>query len=169
MARRRMLAPINSIKHYVQLSLSAIATNAILNDKIAIAVVAPATTNVEDVIQGAVIKAIFVEYWIMGDSASGIPSQFVLTIMKKRNDETDPTVTNLVNLQAYVNKKNILYTTQGAVPAFLDGGNSVPVIRQWLLIPKGKQRMGLDDELMVSITGVGKLRVCGFSTYKEYR
>ncbi len=166
---RRMLAPINSIKHYVQMSNIAIASGAVLNTIMVDAVVAPATAATSNVIQGAVIKAIYVEMWIVGDGASGTSSQFVLIVHKIRNAEPQPSNSNLINLQAWVNKKNILYTTQGVVPPFLDGGMSVPVVRMWILIPKGKQRFGLDDQFMVSVAGVGKLRVCGFTTYKEYR
>ncbi len=133
------------------------------------AVIAPATSANSDVIQGAVVKAVYIEFWLGGDEASGTESQFVVTVEKKRVGETDPTAANLNNLGSYPNKKNILYTTQGIVPAMLDGGMTIPVMRGWVKIPKGKQRFGLDDEFVFSITAVGSLRLCGFATYKEYR
>ncbi len=168
MARhRRMLAPINTKKHYVQLANTGVTSGGVQNNLVIDAVVAPATANTRDVQEGAVIKAVYVEMWIGGD-ASSTESQFILIIEKKRDGEVDPTNANLANLMAYSNKKNVLYTTQGIVPAMLDGGMTVPVIRQWILIPKGKQRFGLDDQLMISTAGVGVLRLCGFVTYKEY-
>ncbi len=72
------------------------------------------------------------------------------------------------NLGAYPNKKNILYTTQGILADANDGGPTIPLIRGWIKIPKGKQRMGLDDRIVVNITAVGALRLCGISTFKEY-
>ncbi len=169
MRHRRMLAPINSIKHYVQTPNSAVATGTALSVKLVNAVVAPATSNAFDVTQGAVIKAIYIEYWLIGDGSSGIESQFVFMIEKKRDSEPDATQTNMLNLGSYPNKKNILYTTQGIIPPQLDGGMSIPVFKGWVLIPKGKQRFGLEDELNINISSVGALRFCGFSTYKEYR
>ncbi len=72
-----------------------------------------------------------------------------------------------LNLGAYPNKKNILYTTQGVI-----GGRdtqAIPVMRQWLLIPKGKQRMGLADKVEVTIASTGTaMQRCGIFTFKEY-
>ncbi len=168
MRHRRMLAPINSIKHYVQTANTLISTGTKLSVKVANAVVAPATTNAFDVKQGAVLKAVFLEYWVGGNGSSGNETQFVLTVEKKRDAEADMTNAQALNLGSYPNKKNILFTTQGIIPAMLDGGMTVPLVRQFFLIPKGKQRFGLQDELMVTIAAVGALQVCGFATYKEY-
>ncbi len=164
-----MLAPINSIKHYINHANSSVLASAAETEVVVEAVVAPATAAVENVIEGAVIKNVFLEYWLAGDGSSGDESQFTFTVEKKRVAETDPTFTNLNNLQAYPNKKNILFTTQGVIPAMLDGGMSIPVIRNWVKIPKGKQRFGLGDELIVSVGAGSPLRFCGFATYKEYR
>ncbi len=164
-----MKAPINSIKHYVQFANTQITSGSIRVVPLIDAVVAPATSNAFDVIQGAVIKAIYVEFWLGGDDSIGVESQFVFTIEKNRTTETDPTATNLLALASYPNKKNILYTTQGIIPSMLDGGMTIPVFRGWVKIPKGKQRFGLADQFIVSCTTVGATRFCGFATYKEYR
>ncbi len=160
-----MAAPINSIKHYVPTASLVVATGAILNKKLVNAIVAPAITSSFSVIQGAVIKAIYIEYWLSSNEAIGSETQFVLTIEKKREQEPDMTHTQSLNLGSYPNKKNIFYITQGIVTS----SQSVPVIRQYVLLPKGKQRFGLEDELMANIAAVGGLQVCGISTYKEYR
>ncbi len=163
-----MLAPINSIKHYVHQSNQPIASGAIINIEVADAVIAPATAAASEVHEGSVLKAIYIELWIGGDGSSGLESTFTAIVEKKRDLEPDATFANLTNLGAYPNKKNILYTTQGIVPAMLDGGMTIPIIRGWFKIPKGKQRFGLDDQFMVSVSSVDNMRICGFFTYKEY-
>lgn len=168
MRHRRLLAPINTIKHFVPLASVPIATGAINNHKIAEGVAAPATTLVSDVIQGAIVKAVYVEMWLASNEASGTESQFILTIEKKRATEVDMTNAQALNLQSYFNKKNILYTTQGILNSNTVQG-TVPVVRQWIAIPKGKQRFGLADEFLVNIAAVGSLQVCGMTIYKEYR
>lgn len=167
---RRMLAPINSIKHYVHRAEVLIAIGGILNHTVVDAVIAPATAAPGEVIQGAVIKAVFIEFWLSGDAISGTNSQFNLTVEKKRDLEPDMTFAQSANLGGYPNKKNILYTTQGIVPSVQGGaGSTTPVLRSWISIPKGKQRFGLDDQLMVNISAVQALQVCGIAIYKEYR
>ncbi len=167
--KRRMAAPINSIKHYVQTSNTAIASGADLNINVVKGVVAPATSTTDEVIQGAVVKAIFFEYWIGGNAATANTSQFNFVIEKAPGNTALITTTNMANLAAYLNKKNILFTTQGQIGAQVDGNQSIPVIRGWLRIPKGKQRFGLDDRIVVSALATGSIRICGFVTYKEYR
>ncbi len=145
-----------------------IGAGAILNQKCINAVVAPATGNAFDVKEGSIIKAIYLERWLVGSATEGIASQFTLTVEKKRDTEPDMTFAQSQNLGAYPNKKNILYTTQGIVTAQINGGPTVPVIRQYVLIPKGKQRFGLQDEFMVNIGVIQSMRQCGIDTFKEF-
>ncbi len=163
-----MVAPINSIKHYVNRNSAVIATGAISNDIHIDAVVAPANATVSQVLEGAIIKAIFLEMWLTSNEASGVESQFVLTVEKKRDREPNMTNAEALNLGAYPNKKNILFVSQGILNSNTVSG-TVPIIRQYFLIPKGKQRFGLDDQLFVNIAAVGSIQFCGISTYKEYR
>ncbi len=168
MARRRMLAPINTIKHFVQNTSGTIANGAIETIPIVVAVATGSITDKEDVTEGAIIKAVYIERWLAGDSTTdATSSQFILTVEKKRTTETDMTNAQSLNLAAYPNKKNILYTTQGIVSNEAVAA-AVPVIRQYFLIPKGKQRFGLGDQLVVNISAIITLRRCGFATYKEY-
>ncbi len=164
-----MVAPINTVKHYVHLGNAAIANGAILDYVIANAVVAPATGNAFDVREGSVIKAVHIEVWCMGAGATGEDTQFTAILYKNPSGATPITFAQSSNLGAYPNKKNILYTTQGVVGTFIDGTNPIPIIRQWFAIPKGKQRMGSDDSIRVAIASTGTiLQRCGLSTYKEY-
>ncbi len=163
-----MLAPVNSIKHYVPKTNTAVASGGLVSEFVSDAVVAPATSSTFSVKQGAIIKAVHLEIWIIGDAATDTTSQFVFVIEKSPGGGAAITVTNMLNLGSYPNKKNILYTSQGILGAGEDGNQAIPVFRDWLLIPKGKQRQGLDDSIRWHLTAVGAMRVCGLVTYKEY-
>ncbi len=170
MARHRgMVSPINSIKHIINRSITGIASGTILNLTIAEGVVAPAVATTSDVIQGAIIKAVYFELWYVGSGTTGNVSAFTLTIERLMGGMVDQTFTQSQNLSAYTNKKNILYTTQALNSSRIDGANPVPMVRGWVKIPKGKQRIGLDDKIMINISSIGSGDVCGIFLYKEYR
>ncbi len=170
MARRRMLAPINSVKHYVGQPKVSVALGTALTVEIADVVAAPVSTNREKVSEGSLVKSVHFEYWIVGTGANGLDTTFVLTIEKSPSNTADPAFSDMLNLGGYANKKNILYTTQGIVAPAINGGSTMPIIRDWLLIPKGKQRMGQEDRILVTIASVETaLNFCGMSTYKEYQ
>ncbi len=163
-----MAAPINSNKHYVHRATTTVGTGAIVNDLIAQSVVAPATANSFSVEEGSIIKAIFVEMWVLSNAVTGANTQFNMCIEKVPAGATNMTIGQILNLGAYPNKKNILYNTQGVISG--EDTNSVNIFRQWIKIPKGKQRMGLSDELVLNLSATGiSLVMCGFYTYKEYR
>ncbi len=164
-----MQASINSNKHFIPVTNQSIANGAILNTTVVDAVIlSSASAAVENVQEGAKVLAIHFEAWIQGDEVSGNSSQFILTIEKRPSGVTAMSHAQSLNLQTYGNKKNILYTTQGVLSSGSDG-QSVPVVREWIIIPKGKQRMGLSDKVTINIAAVGKLRTCGIHLYKEYR
>ncbi len=162
-----MVAPIHSKKHYVGLTNSTLASGSATTFDIVNAVVAPATSNAQDIVEGTIVKAIHHELWLWGSEISGNDGQFTVAIEKVPAGQTAMTFAQAANMGAYPNKKNIFYTTQGVL-----GGrdnNSIPVIRDWMLLPKGKQRMGLGDHISITIAAVGAaLQRCGLFTYKEY-
>ncbi len=164
-----MKAPINSIKHLINRSTIAIATGVLRNDIVADAVVAPAAAANTNVIQGCMIKAAYIEMWYVGAGTTGNIAAFTLTIEKLTGGQPLMTFTNSQNLSSYLNKKNILYTTQAINSSKIDGANPVPMIRGWIKIPKGKQRFGLGDRLVVNTASVGPGEVCGMFIFKEYR
>ncbi len=163
-----MVAPINANKHYVHIANANIASGAIENIPVVDAVVAPASAASINVEEGSIVKAVYIELWIYGLGASGTDTQFFMAVEKVPSNGVAMTVAQSLNLGAYENKKNILFTSQGVI-----GGidtNSVSIIRNWVLIPKGKQRMGLGDRIEISVAPLGApMQRCGFSTYKEYR
>jgi len=156
---------IHSTKHIVQQSRSEVATVSVETLDIVLAVESTVANAVDEIPEGANVKAVFVEMWILD---SGNDGSFVITLEKR------PGGVNAINFAAtnalgtYTNKRNILYTTQGLSPN--NGvGNPVPIIRQWFKIPKGKQRFGLGEKLVLNITnnGLNDLEFCGFMTCKE--
>ncbi len=159
-----MRPPIHSQKHYVQKSLSTVVTVARNAEVICFSVAAP--TAVHEIKEGSIVKAVYVELWTLSSSNNGSE---IVTIQKDTNNGTGPTFTQMAALGTYVNKKNIFFTHQGLSPN--DGvGNPVPVIRDWIKIPKSKQRFGLGDTLYINISNpsANTLTYCGFATYKEY-
>lgn len=169
MARRRMVAPINSIKHFVHHSPATVVAGAVTSIVLVNAVVAPAVATTADVIQGAIVKAVYIEVWIGGNTANAT-SSFNVTVEKRVANAPAMTFTQSVNLQSYPNKKNILYTTQGIIGPVSSGGGTTPIIRDWIKIPKGKQRFGLNDEFVINLSNItNDMIACGIFIFKEYR
>ncbi len=165
----RMRAPINSNKHYVHQTLSTIASGAITGRSVINSVVAPATASADEVRQGAIVKAVYIEIWLLGGEASGTNTQFTVALEKRPNGAPAMTAANIVNLGAYPNKSNVLYVTNGVLGSDQGGQGSVPVLRSWFKIPKGKQRMALSDRVVCNISAVtNELILCGLFIYKEY-
>ncbi len=156
---------IHSVKHYVQQSRSQVATVARVTIDICKGVLATTNNGVDEVVEGANVKAVFVEMWLLD---SGNDGSFIVSLEKRPSGLGGLTFAESNALGQYNNKKNLLYVTQGLSPN--NGvGNPVPIIRQWFVIPKGKRRFGLEDKLVLNITnnGLNDLEFCGFFTYKE--
>ncbi len=157
---------VHSVKHYVQTTLSEATTLAVNSEVYVTAVESTLANTSNEVEEGAVVKAVYIELWVNGSTQDQF---FTIIAAKMPSGVGAPSFTNMTNLFAYKNKKNILYTTQG-LAANESGANPVPIIRQWIKIPKGKQRFGLGDQFIVMIAsrGTATINYCGFATYKEY-
>ncbi len=164
---RRSLPPINSAKHLVQFTggAASVAAAAAVVYELVEAVHVVDKNLAKEVEAGSVIKAVFIELWLYNDTDT--EGNFIVTIEKASGDAPDPTFTNLTILNGYLNKKNILYTTEGL--SSTNKGSPIPVIRSWVKIPKGKQRFGLGDKLKLSLASqTGGAVHCGIAIYKEY-
>jgi len=157
---------VHSVKHYVQFPIDQITTGTIQNVTLVKAVestVANAATEVEE---GSIVKAVYIELSLQNQGNLG---EFIVCVEKAPNNSAGMTFAQSAALFTYNNKKNVLYVTQGLTSN--DGvGNPQFNIKKWFKIPKGKQRFGLGDALVLSInnTSANDLNRCGFSTYKEY-
>ncbi len=157
---------VHSVKHYVQVSLSTVAASARNAESVARALESTVANSADEVPEGSSIKAVFMEMWVVG---SANDTNFIATLLKLPGGLGTPSFSDMTDLFAYKNKKNILYTTQGI--AQNDGVSSaIPIYRGWVKIPKSKQRFGLGDSLyfILATQGSGTLDYCGFFTYKEY-
>ncbi len=155
------------MKHYVQTSLTTVTGNSILPVQLVKAENPANVDAVFDVVEGAIVKAVYVEYWLRAGGTS--PGTAIVTIEKLPGAAAaNMTVGESAALGTYKNKKNILYTQMGLVND--QDADAVNSIKGWIKIPKSKQRFGLSDDLFVNVhanTTVDIL-LCGFCTYKEY-
>ncbi len=159
-----MRAPIHSEKHYVQVSLATVTAAGNLQTDIAKGVTVLNKNLASEVVEGALVKAVFIEMWCRTNDTSG---GTCLVTLAKCPAGTNCTFADQVNLNAYDNKKNVLYHTQGLTNINTD--SATPFLRGWIKIPKSKQRFGLGDTLILSIAAQAlDQNVCGFATYKEY-
>ncbi len=161
-----MKAPIHSQKHYVQFPIDQITTATAQNIILAHGVESTIANLASEVVEGSLIKAVYIELWLQNQGNLG---ESIVTVSKNPLNNNGPSFTNLASLFTYENKKNVLFTHQGLTSN--DGvSGPVVVLKGWIKIPKSKQRFGLGDVLSISIsnTSSGDLNRCGFATYKEY-
>ncbi len=161
-----MRAPIVSRKHIIQHTQFAIASATVTTNVELEGVVQTDVNTATEVTEGTVVKAIYLELWLLSTTANA--ASFVMMLEKSGSFNSAPSFSNMTTLHDYENKKNILYTTQGLLAD--QTGNPTPVIRQWIKVPKGKQRFGLHDELRVNIACIGadNMEGCGLAIYKSY-
>ncbi len=164
-----MVAPINSTKHYVQLENTTLASGSARQSILVNAVAVPTVSaSGVDVTEGSTVKAIFIEHWVKSNASAGTDTKFQLAVEKVPSNQTPITFTQMNNLNTYSNKKNILFYSQGVIGDLTT--QAIPVVRNWFLVPKGKQRQGLGDRIVETLTATAAvIQNCGFSTYKEYK
>jgi len=163
-----MKAVINSVKHIVQKSLDLITEQTVQNIPVAITVTTEPTTPAS-VVVGSIIKAIYLEYWLLGEGSQ--PTTATWSLEKLPNSGTPMSQVDSQNLHDYPNKANLFKIGQGIVGDA--NANPIPVVREWITIPKGKQRMAQGDLWNFNISAVGEaqagVEICGLAIYKEYQ
>ncbi len=164
-----MKAPIHSEKHISQFTGGAatVGAAAATNFELVKGVAVANKNLVKEVTEGSIVKAIFIELWVSAQNSTAV-GNFIVTLEKTNADGPGASYGQMIILNDYPNKKNILYTTEGlSSPEFTAA--PIPVLRSWMKIPKGKQRFGLGDILVLTVASqtVG-VNVCGFAVFKEY-
>ncbi len=158
---------IHSKKHIQQTSQSTVAQAVVGHITIATAIEGSSTTP-DQIEEGASVRACYVELWLGLDSAT-VTGSYTVILYKDPGGLHAATTTNMAALHDYPNKKNILFTAQGLLGP--DDGGMVPVLRQWYKIPKGKQRFGLGDRLLITIRNNNlaaiDINFCGVAIFKE--
>ncbi len=159
---------IQSKKHIVQVSQGTIAQSAVEDMLIASSAEAPSTTPT-GIMEGATVKAAFIELWL-GNASTSVVGSYTCIVYKLMAGGGAVGAGSMAALHDWVNKKNILYTSQALVPP-TDGGQ-VNVIRHWVKVPKGKQRFGLGDSLRIAVRNNNSTSIdinfCGLAVFKEY-
>ncbi len=163
-----MRAQIHSKKHIFQISQSTVAQAVAVNNIFVHAKEASSTAP-QEVEEGALVKACYVELWVSQDSASVVGS-YTVVLYKDPGNNAGLTSAQMAALHDYDNKKNILFTAQGLLTP--NDGGQVPVLRGWYKIPKGKQRFGLNDTMNLALRNnnlaANDINFCGVILYKEY-
>ncbi len=163
-----MLAPLITIKHYINVENAQIASAAIRTIELVQAVAQTAVTNTTDVVEGSLVKTVYCEQWIKSFAGAGEDTKFQLVIEKVPAGATPITFTQMNNLMTYPNKKNVLFVSQGVLGDLTT--QAIPVIRDWVMIPKGKQRFGLDDRFILTISATAAvIQSCGLAIFKEWK
>jgi len=156
---------VHSTKHYVQESIITITGGGLDNQTLIDAVAVSDKNTVSEVTEGSSVKAIYCEYWLRAGTTTA--SSFVAAIYKVPGGAAAFSVAQMAALGNADNKKNILFTSQGLVND--QDSTALSLVRGWLKIPKSKQRFGLGDRLILTISAIAvDIHKCGFSTYKEY-
>jgi len=165
-----MLAPIVTTKHFVQQVKTFIAGGVIANLPIIEAVAVADVDLPQEIQEGSVIKAVYIEMWICGKGSLNSSVSFNITLEKVPAQATLMTAGQSLTLMSYPNKKNILYTSQGQTVSQI-AGPTTPIMRQFFPIPKGKQRFGLGDRLILNLSDIDAedLQFCGLYIFKEYK
>ncbi len=162
-----MVRPVvHSTKHYVQNSIATITAGAKLDIIIATAVSTAGKNLPNEVEEGAIVKACYLEQWLRASEVS--PGSYVAALYKVPGGGSAFSTAQMAALMTAENKKNILWTGQGLVND--QDADAIAMLRGWYKIPKSKQRFGFGDELVLTIFAQGAIDmvVCGFATYKEY-
>ena len=156
---------INSVKHIVQHTPAETTIGTLDSINIANVVENPQSDVAIQIGAGTTLKAVFVEMWFM--TTDNQPGSANVTLEKVSSGASLMTFAEQSVLHTYKNKKNVLYTTQGLVGDA--NTNPMGLIRQWIAIPKGKQRFGLGDNLVLNIAAItGSVNHCGLFIYKAY-
>ncbi len=158
-----MRSMIKSRKRIVQLTTTTASFGTTNNETITFAVQEPDNTNPKECNVGVVIQAIYVEIWAM--CAAAQPGAANLTLEKRVSGLPNMSHTSALALDGYGNKNNIFKIHQGLIPDA--NSNPIPVLREWIMIPKGKQRMSLNDAWVLNVAAIiDDVEYCGFFQFK---
>ena len=159
---------VHSRKHYVQMSRFTVTANAVTAQVLIDATSLAGVDQVFEVVEGASVKAVYIELWALGD---GNASNTIVALAKTPVNAAAFTFAQMAAMGTAANKNNVLFFHQGL--AQNDGvSGPVPIMRGWFKIPKSKQRFALTDRLVLNLacqtSGSDTIDFCGFATYKEY-
>ncbi len=156
---------IASRKHIKQIPIDTVMGGSITNLIFARAKQDFDATVADEMQVGATVKAVYIELWAQAD-AQNIGS-VTITVEKLMGTSALMTTVDSAFLHGYLNKNNVLYTTQGLIGE--NDTNPIPFLRMWIKIPRGKQRMAINERLVLNISAnLQNVIHCGTIIYKSY-
>ncbi len=155
---------INSIKNVENVVFAiAASTNQIRNLAVAGDVHDTAVQN--SVIQGSIIKAIWLEFWYYGLSANETNDIVDIYIFKNPGNNLTPPNPGTIGTS---NEKKFVFKSWKGLAALKSNGGMPYFWRGWIKIPKRYQRMGTDDRLQLVIRSPTTGNMCINAIYKWY-
>jgi len=156
---------IASRKHIVQIPVDTTMGGTIKNIIFARSKQDFSATVADELQVGANVKAVYIELW--GQSDGQNIGSVTITVEKLMGTSALMTTLDSADLHGYLNKNNVLYTTQGLTGE--NDTNPIPYLRTWLKIPRGKQRMAINERLVLNISSnLGDTIHCGLVIFKSY-
>ncbi len=155
---------VNSIKNMANTTFAL--TNTIGGLDFALAVDSPTLAVTKEVKRGCLIKAVFIEFWVVGKLADGVLNSFNWYIIKNpAGSLTRPTP----GLEGVSDEKRYIFLSGKGLLSSNNGG-FVYSFKRWVKIPKRYQRMGSDDRLSILMQSqtAAAGNVCIQATYKWY-
>ncbi len=155
---------VNSRKHIFQTTLSSALAGVTAGINFVNVVQNANHEQAREVDPGTTIEAVYLEVWVIG--AGQQPTTITAIVEKTESGSNAVTTTEMTNLHTYANKKNIFVTHQGIVGDA--NSNPIPIFREWIKIPKGKQRFGLGDGMHMRIKSITEdTEYCSVIVYKS--
>ncbi len=155
---------INTRKHIVQVSLQSLTIGQATTTAIAEVKHDVDQALAPDLEVGAIVKAVYLELWLLGDGQQ--PNTSVVIVEKLISGALAANSGQMAELHTYPNKNNIFELHQGLVGDA--NANPTPFYRNWIKIPKGKQRFSLGDSLRFTIrSNTEGMQFCGVAIFKS--
>ncbi len=169
MARyRRSLNVVHRLKHIVD-NNSTVSAGVTLPTVLILGRDAPVIAATREVETGSKVHGIFLNVQIQGNqiSSGGIPNIYMAVYKSKGGNipTIDPTATG-----SNPDKSNIIHQEMGMFQSDSVDGNPKTLFKGVIVIPKGLQRFGLDDELVMTLRSTAiNYKNCSQCIYKEFR
>ncbi len=156
---------VNSIKNSFG-RIDALVASTNLDIVCVLSVDTPVTANVADVKRGSLVKAIWIEFWYYGLSATDVNN--IIDIYLIKNPGTNLTLPNPGTIGTSNEKQWVIREWRGLAGVKSLGGKPYQQVGRWFKIPKRFQRMGTDDtwSLVARSSTTGNL--CTKFIYKWY-
>jgi len=156
---------IASRKHIVQIPINTTIGGTIENIIFARSKQDYQSSVADNVEVGTIVKAVYVELWAQSDGQN--IGSVTITVEKLPGAAALMTTVDSAALHGYLNKNNVFYTTQGLTGE--NDTNPIPFLRMWIKIPKGKQRLAINERLVLNLSSNLQNTIhCGLVIFKSY-